>query len=277
MRIYPLYDIITNFEFSLRYYNGKEYLALDENEFIENLKFNEFEKDNRCYSKVFLNDKLMELKQMLLYFRNILIAESKRFENKYSHFDLFIFLQNEFYKKGVSISIESFNRNALILHHLTQDIIEEIEHRLQLINSLISSQDYQFQDRSIPNIYTPNRTWGLKQKQRGEISYIEWSRLQLNKYTELLEETNYENFFTPKSLEKFKSFKEKIDMSWSKPKLSMLVRLLNNDGYFKYKLSKEEMIKFSELLTPKKFSERNFHDEAPSKERWVNDYGGFDF
>lgn len=279
MRIYQLYDQISNFRFSLRYYD-KEYLALDENEFLEELKFDDFERDNRCYSKEFLEDKLLELKQMLLYFQKFLSEKSKRFDSEYYHFDLFIALQKELYKKGVGFSVENFNRQTYILHHLTLDIVIEIKNRLEIITALLDSKDYVFEDSPIPAIiHATNDSLNSKyfSEKRGEIDYVKWSRIKLNIYTELSKADNYENFFTPKSLKKFKSFKHKINTSWTKPKLSMLIQLLNEDGLFKSYLNKEELIRFSELFTGKKLTERNLTDEAVSKERWMNDYGGFEF
>lgn len=277
MRIYQLYDQITNFSFSLRYY-GYEYLALDENDFLEELKFNDFERDNRCYSKGFLDEKLLELKEILLYFQKLLSEGLKRYETHYDHFDLFVGLHKEFIKKGVSYSVEDFNRNTRILHHLTQDIADELRNRLEIISALSDSRDYVFQD-SFPVTYVVNgKLLSKESENRGDINYVEWFKIKSLKYTELATARDYKEFFNQNSLKKFESFKHEINTSWTKPKIVMLVRLLNDDGYFKKFLSKEEMVRFTHLFDPsKKYILRNFQEEKPSKEKWKNDYGGFEF
>lgn len=282
MRLYQLFDHVTRFEFTLRYYCGREYLALDKDELLDKLEFYDFERDNRCYPAVFLNDKLLQLKQILLYLKEFTIEASAGFEGEYTHYNLFLELQTEFYKKGIHITVECFNRRTLILYHLSQDIICTIDDRIQLVTALSDSNDYAIKKKPEERIYILNDYWRRtlerkKEEKKGqeELDYKEWELLKLNKYKEISQLTNYEDFFTKEKLEKFKSFKDKIDLGWSKPKMVMLFRMMNLKGYFRTNLKNDQMVRFAELYTRKSYTIRNFQDEAANYKKWLEDYGGF--
>ena len=279
MRIYELFDTLTRFEFNLRYYKGKEYLALDESLTIEELKISDFKLHNFYLTQDFIDNKLSEILDLLKYFNEFLIINLKEVDGEYYHRDLFKLLFKEFCDKGANVHLDPLlDGSTKILYHLSNDIKNDIERKIDIIQSIQNSYDYNFKPSEFTTIYVLNDVWkrDLMQSKIGEITTFDWEILKRNKYHELSQTDDYKKFFTKEGLLQFEILKEKINEKWRKDKFAMFIKVLDIKGYFKEDLTVELMMRFATLLTKKTYNIKDFDEAVRYKEKWLEVYGGFE-
>ncbi|OYD44269.1 hypothetical protein CHU00_17665 [Sphingobacterium cellulitidis] len=278
MRIYQLYDALTRFEFSLRYYKAREYLALDIEEIIGELKVSEFKLNNFYISQEFLNIKLNEILQVLKYLQKALLYNIDKSDGEYYHDSCLRVMLEVFKNKGMNVVLDPlFDGNTKILYHLTNDIKQELQRRIDIVEKIQNGFDYVYEPREDNVLLVLNDLWKdhLSRSKVGEITPVEWHRLKLNKYHELSQTDDYKKFFTKEGLAEFELLKENIVSKWEKKKYAMFIRLLNLKGYFIEDLSIDLMIRFANLLTKNNFNKKDFEEAPKYNERWL-DLGGFE-
>lgn len=277
MRIYQLYDALTSFEFSLRYFKDKEYLVLDESSASDSIKMSEFKLNNFYICQQFLDEKLSELLKLLKCLREYLETNIKNLEGEYYHKYFFKKLFREWSNLGINITIDPLlDGNTKVLYYLSDDLKNEVDTRVDLVENIIAGSDYIFHNINGAEINISNDLMKRHISVSGEIKPRAWKELKQNKYPELSQTNDYKTFFNKQGLIQFDILRENINEKWRKDKFAMFIKVLDIKGYFKEDLTVDLMIKFATLLTKRKFYLKDFDEAVKYKDKWIDVYGGFE-
>lgn len=274
MRLYELYDYLLSFEFEAHFYKGKEYIVVNDN-VIDELYVEDFKKDNFCFGERFLSEKLLSIKNQLVYLHFLTKKGLDDFDGKDNSDSLLKLILKKLQEKGFHFNISPFNGNVRIVYFLIYDLLELIENRIKIVDAILLGYDYNLEDQ----FPAYDIVIGGAQKEFYELhdypSKAEWYRIRWNTTTWPTIAEDYRFYFKENTLPEYQRLFEANDIqSATKEKVRMFFKMLRDHGYFKYKLETDELAELISAALQDKYTSSFLRKEKSGTAAWEHDYGG---
>lgn len=274
MRLYELYDYLLSFEFEAHFYKGKEYIVVNDN-VIDELYVEDFKKDNFCFDDRFLSEKVLSIKNQLVYLHTLTKKGLDDFDGKDKSGSLLKQILKNLQEKGFHFNISPFNGNVRIVYFLIYDLLDLIENRIKIVDAILLGYDYSLEDQ-FPTYEIFMRS---AQKKFYELhdypSKAEWYRIRWNTMTWPTIAEDYRFYFKENALPEYQRLFEVNDIqSATKEKVRMFFKMLRDHGYFKYKLETDELAELISAALQDKYKSSFLRKEKSGTAAWEHDYGG---